>query len=101
VILFGHLGDGNVHVSVLGADPDDSRVDDAVLELVLQCGGTIRAEHGVGFSKAAWLERAWGAEEVAAMRSIKRALDPGNLLNPGAVLASVPVESSSRAPEDQ
>jgi FAD/FMN-containing dehydrogenase len=89
VIVFGHLGDGNVHVNVLGADPDDARVDDAVLELALRCGGTISAEHGVGVSKAAWLERAQGADEVAAMRSIKRALDPDNLLNPGAVLPSV------------
>jgi FAD/FMN-containing dehydrogenase len=87
VILFGHLGDGNVHVNVLGADPQDSAVDDAVLELVLGCGGTISAEHGIGVAKAAWLERARGAAEVAAMRSIKRALDPDNLLNPGAVLA--------------
>ena len=86
VILFGHLGDGNVHVNVLGADPADSRVDDAVLELALGCGGTISAEHGVGVAKARWLERARGAEEVAAMRAIKRALDPANLLNPGAVL---------------
>ena len=86
-ILFGHLGDGNVHVNVLGADPDDSRSDDAVLELVLECGGTISAEHGVGVSKARWLERARGADEVAAMRAVKRALDPANLLNPGAVLS--------------
>ena len=86
-ILFGHLGDGNVHVNVLGADPDDSRSDDAVLELVLECGGTISAEHGVGVSKARWLERARGTDEVAAMRAVKRALDPANLLNPGAVLS--------------
>ncbi len=88
VILFGHLGDGNVHVNVLGADPADERVDDAVLELTLRCGGTISAEHGVGIAKARWLERARGAEEVAAMRSIKRALDPENLFNPGAVLVN-------------
>jgi len=86
-ILFGHLGDGNVHVNVLGADPGDSRVDDAVLELVLSCGGTISAEHGIGVAKVRWLERARGADEVAAMRSIKRALDPDDLLNPGVVLA--------------
>ncbi len=86
VILFGHLGDGNVHVNVLGVAPEDERVDDAVLELALGCGGTISAEHGVGIAKARWLERARGAEEVAAMRAIKRALDPHNLLNPGAVL---------------
>jgi FAD/FMN-containing dehydrogenase len=88
VILFGHLGDGNVHVNVLGADPDDPSVDDAVLGLAIECGGTISAEHGVGVAKAGWLERARGADEVAAMRAIKRALDPQNLLNPGAVLTS-------------
>ncbi len=86
VILFGHLGDGNVHVNVLGAPPDDPRVDDAVLEFALRCGGTISAEHGVGVEKARWLERARGTEEVAAMRAIKLALDPHSLLNPGAVL---------------
>ncbi len=87
VILFGHLGDGNVHVNVLGAAAADLRVDDAVLELTLSCGGTISAEHGVGVAKARWLERARGPAELAAMRSIKHALDPHNLLNPGAVLA--------------
>jgi FAD/FMN-containing dehydrogenase len=86
VFLFGHLGDGNVHVNVLGADPDDTRVDEAVLELTLDCGGTISAEHGVGVTKAAWLTRARGEAEVGAMRAIKRALDPDGLLNPGAVL---------------
>ena len=86
VILFGHLGDGNVHVNVLGADPDDERPDEAVLELAIECGGTISAEHGVGVAKAAYLERARGPVEIAAMRAIKRALDPQNLLNPGAVL---------------
>jgi FAD/FMN-containing dehydrogenase len=87
VILFGHLGDGNVHVNVLGAAPDDVRVDDAVLELTLDCGGTISAEHGVGVEKAHWLERARGSAELAAMRALKDALDPEHLLNPGVLLA--------------
>jgi FAD/FMN-containing dehydrogenase len=86
VVLFGHLGDGNVHVNVLGAAPEDARVDDAVLELTLRCGGTISAEHGVGIEKAGWLERARGAAEVEAMRALKRALDPYDLVNPGVVL---------------
>jgi glycolate oxidase len=59
-----------------------------VLELAIECGGTISAEHGVGVAKAAYLERARGPVEVAAMRAIKRALDPENLLNPGAVLTT-------------
>lgn len=91
-ILFGHLGDGNVHVNLLGPAPDDERADDAVVELVLACGGTISAEHGVGVAKARWLERARGAGEVAAMRALKRALDPQGLMNPGVVL---PVEEAA------
>jgi FAD/FMN-containing dehydrogenase len=87
VILFGHLGDGNVHVNVLGAGADDASSDDAVLALVLEAGGTISAEHGIGVAKAAWLTRARGEAEVAAMRALKGALDPDWLLNPGAVLA--------------
>jgi FAD/FMN-containing dehydrogenase len=85
-ILFGHVGDGNVHVNVLGPDPDDHSVDEAVLRLVADHGGTISAEHGVGVAKARWLHLSRSTEEIAAMRAIKAALDPGNLLNPGAVL---------------
>ncbi|MDO8212831.1 FAD-binding oxidoreductase [Conexibacter sp. CPCC 206217] len=85
-ILFGHLGDGNVHVNLLGPDDDDECADDAVLELVLEHGGTISAEHGVGVAKARWLERARGTAQVAAMRAIKQALDPKALLNPGKLL---------------
>ncbi len=87
-ILFGHLGDGNVHVNVLGTPPEDPALDAAVLALALEAGGTISAEHGIGVAKAAWLERACGAAEVAAMRALKRALDPDGLLNPGTVLTS-------------
>jgi FAD/FMN-containing dehydrogenase len=86
-ILFGHLGDGNVHVNLLGLDRDDAFVDEAVLELVLEAGGTISAEHGIGVAKAAWLPRARSAADLGAMRAIKQALDPDNLLNPGVVLA--------------
>lgn len=77
-----------MHVNILGAEPAEDRVDDAVLELVLACGGTISAEHEVGIEKARWLERALGPAEVAAMRRIKQVLDPHNLLNPGVVLTS-------------
>ena len=84
VILFGHLGDGNVHVNVLGAD--DDRVDAAVLRVAAEHGGTISAEHGVGVAKAAYLGLVRSAAELRAMRAVKRALDPEGLLNPGAVL---------------
>jgi FAD/FMN-containing dehydrogenase len=86
VILFGHLGDGNVHVNVLGLEPGDYTVDEAVLRLAAECDGTISAEHGVGRAKARWLELVRPAGELRAMEQIKRALDPDGLLNPGVVL---------------
>ena len=86
VILFGHLGDGNVHVNVLGADPGDDAVDEAVLRAAVGHGGTISAEHGVGAAKARWLHLVRAPGELRAMAAVKRALDPAGLLNPGAVL---------------
>lgn len=85
-ICYGHVGDGNVHVNVLGPAPDDERVDDAVLELVLELGGSISAEHGIGRAKVGWLERDRGSEAVAAMRALKAAWDPRGTLNPGVLL---------------
>ncbi len=87
-VLFGHLGDGNVHVNVLGLDPEDDAVDAAVLKLAAQLGGTISAEHGVGVAKAASLGLVRGSGEIDAMRAIKAALDPEGLLNPGVVLTA-------------
>jgi FAD/FMN-containing dehydrogenase len=85
-VLFGHLGDGNVHVNVLGPPPDDESVEEAVLRLVAACGGTISAEHGVGRLKARWLSFVRAPEEIAAMAALKRALDADGTLNPGVVL---------------
>ncbi len=82
-IVYGHVGDGNLHVNVLGPAPEDQRVDDAVLELVLELGGSVSAEHGIGVAKVGWLVRDRGEETVAAMRAIKAAWDPAGILNPG------------------
>ena len=82
-IVYGHVGDGNLHVNVLGPDPEDQRTDDAVLELVLELGGSVSAEHGIGVAKVGWLVRDRGEETVAAMRAIKAAWDPAGVLNPG------------------
>jgi FAD/FMN-containing dehydrogenase len=87
VFMFGHLGDGNVHVNVLGPEPGDEAADAAVLELAARLGGTISAEHGVGVAKARFLSLVRSEAELGAMRAIKRALDPDSLLNPGCVLA--------------
>ena len=81
-LLFGHVGDGNVHVNVVGPPADDHGVDDLVLGLVVESGGSISAEHGIGTVKKAWLDRDRSPEEVHAMRAVKRALDPDGILNP-------------------
>ena len=87
LFLFGHVGDGNLHVNVLGPDPDDPAVDDAVLALVSRSGGSISAEHGIGRLKAAALHLSRSPEEIAAFRALKAALDPAGILNPGVLLA--------------
>ncbi len=84
-ILFGHAGDGNLHVNILGLDPDDDRADDAVFRLVAELGGSISAEHGVGIAKLPWIGLTRSAEDLAAMRAIKKALDPRGMLNPGVI----------------
>jgi FAD/FMN-containing dehydrogenase len=88
--LYGHAADGNLHVNVVGPPPEDEAVDAAVLELAIASGGTISAEHGIGVAKTGWLEADRGPADVAAMRAIKRALDPDALLNPGVLLPAAP-----------
>ncbi|WP_213455822.1 FAD-binding oxidoreductase [Rhizomonospora bruguierae] len=82
-IVFGHLGEGNLHVNVLGAGDRAEEVTDAVLKLVADRRGSISSEHGVGRAKARWLGLSRAPQEIAAMRAIKGALDPAGLLNPG------------------
>jgi FAD/FMN-containing dehydrogenase len=84
--LFGHVGDGAVHVNVTGVAPDDDRVDVAVLELVTSLGGSISAEHGIGSAKRQWLARTRSQAEIEAFRALKRAWDPAGICNPGVLL---------------
>ena len=83
VYVFGHLGDANLHVNVVGPAPDDEQVDDAVLRLVAAHGGSISAEHGIGRAKRRWLALDRTPAELAAFAAIKHALDPTDTLNPG------------------
>jgi FAD/FMN-containing dehydrogenase len=85
-IIYGHLGDGNLHVNVLGPAPHDERVDEAVLELVGEFGGSISAEHGVGVAKRRWLHLTRSPDEIDVMAAVKHALDPNGILNPGVLL---------------
>lgn len=84
-ILFGHAGDGNLHVNILGVAPDDDRPDATVLQLVAELGGSISAEHGIGVAKKPWLHMTRGPADIHAMRAIKNALDPAGILNPGVI----------------
>jgi FAD/FMN-containing dehydrogenase len=84
--LFGHAGDGNVHVNVTGLPPEDDRVDEAVLHMVGAFGGSISAEHGIGTAKRKWLSLSRSPAEISAFRAIKRALDPDGILNPNVLI---------------
>jgi FAD/FMN-containing dehydrogenase len=86
LVLFGHLGDGNLHVNVIGPDPDDEAVDGAVLRLVSDMGGSISAEHGIGRAKTGWLGLSRSPAEITTMRALKSALDPMGIMNPGVLL---------------
>lgn len=86
VWLFGHAGDGNVHVNITGVDADDDAIDAQVLALVAASGGSISAEHGIGRTKRSFLHLNRTAGEIDTMRAIKRAFDPAGLLAPGVLL---------------
>ncbi len=95
-VIFGHAKDGNLHFTLT---PDLSRPAEvahydgfmqALVTLVLEHGGHLKAEHGTGRNMAPFVERQWGADAVALMRRIKSLLDPLNLLNPGVLLSDDP-----------
>ena len=88
--LFGHIGDGNVHVNVTGLEPDDLNVDDRVMREVAELGGSISAEHGIGTAKRPWIHLNRSEEELSAFRRLKSALDPSGILNPNVLIPSVP-----------
>jgi FAD/FMN-containing dehydrogenase len=85
LVVFGHLAEANLHVNVLAAD-DQEKVTVEVLSLVASLGGSISSEHGVGRAKARWLGLSRSETEIDLMRSVKAALDPLGLLNPGVLL---------------
>ncbi len=89
VVNFGHAGDGNIHVNFMCDCADPAAVKRAracvgeIFALAVELGGTISGEHGIGYTKAPYLDLALGASAIDAMKRIKRALDPNNILNPG------------------
>jgi D-lactate dehydrogenase (cytochrome) len=92
--IVGHVGDGNFHLTLMvdRDDPEEVKVAKAfserLVERSLAMDGTCTGEHGVGQGKAKYLEAEHGAPALAAMRAIKQALDPHNIMNPGKIFAS-------------
>lgn len=84
LILFGHAGEAALHVNVLGPSPDDYSVDDAVLALVKEHGGSISAEHGIGRAKRNQL--GYSEAEATLRRGIKAAFDPHGIMNPAVLV---------------
>jgi FAD/FMN-containing dehydrogenase len=93
IALFGHIGDGNLHINVMKPDAMEKaeffahahEADPTMFELVRKHGGSISAEHGIGLLKKDFLHFSRSPEEIALQRSVKRALDPLNLFNPGKI----------------
>jgi FAD/FMN-containing dehydrogenase len=93
IALFGHIGDGNLHVNVMKPDDMDraaflaktKEADRAIFTLVKKHGGSISAEHGIGLLKKDYLGYSRSEAEIALMRGIKKVLDPAGIMNPGKV----------------
>ena len=89
VPCFGHAGDGNIHVNVMVKDKnneqemkDGHKAIEEIFQLVVDMGGTLSGEHGIGLSKAPFMDIAFNEAEIALFKSIKKAFDPNNILNP-------------------
>jgi len=89
ILIFGHLGDGNLHVNIMHDASNESEAVSAakaraeILELTVALGGTLSGEHGVGLSKLPFFSRQFSPAETALMRRIKAAFDPHGIMNPG------------------
>jgi FAD/FMN-containing dehydrogenase len=93
IMIFGHVGDGNLHVNILKPDgiSDDEfwknceEADTAVFSVVKKFKGSIAAEHGVGMLKRPFLQYSRSDSEISLMKGIKAAFDPDWIMNPGKV----------------
>lgn len=91
IVVFGHAGNGNLHVNFLYEPADPAQQQAArrglalLFETVLALGGTLSGEHGIGLDKRDWLPRAVGAPALLRMRQLKSVFDPAGILNPGKV----------------
>jgi len=88
IVNFGHAGDGNIHVNIMYHSNNKEEIKKAHLAMIevfdecIKLGGSITGEHGVGITKQEFLEKQLGARQMELLKSIKRAFDPNNILNP-------------------
>ncbi len=86
---FGHAGDGNIHVNVMVDGSSEEQLHNGheaikeIFQTVVDMGGTLSGEHGIGLSKAEFMNIAFTPQELQLFRDIKKAFDPNNILNPG------------------
>jgi FAD/FMN-containing dehydrogenase len=81
-VLFGHVGEGNLHLNVLRCPPErEAELYEPMMDLIARCGGNVSSEHGVGSRKRAYLSMSREPADIAAMRAVKGALDPTGYLN--------------------
>lgn len=91
IVNFGHAGDGNIHVNVMidreipGMDEKAQQAIREIFGATLDLGGTMSGEHGIGLTKAPFLDMELSPAQLAAMRAVKNALDPNNIMNPGKI----------------
>jgi len=90
VPCFGHAGDGNIHVNVMVKDKNNPKEVEKghsaiaeIFEFVVKLGGTLSGEHGIGISKAEFMNIAFNETEINLFKQIKKAFDPNGILNPG------------------
>lgn len=101
IVNFGHAGDGNIHVNVMvdlkesGMEEKIEKVMDEVFSAAVKLRGSISGEHGIGTSKAKYLNMELDSSTIAYMKLIKKTLDPNNILNPGKIF----LENTSAAPK--
>ena len=90
VHAFGHLGDGNIHFIVL-KDSDDpilkEQINKIIYEPIKKLDGSISAEHGIGLDKKSYLQLSRSAQEIMLMKTLKKVIDPNNILNPGRIFS--------------
>ncbi|MCL1980185.1 MAG: FAD-binding protein, partial [Proteobacteria bacterium] len=101
IVNFGHAGDGNIHVNVMvdlkqeGMADTVRRALDEIFRTTVKLGGSVSGEHGIGTAKAPYIAMELDEPTLAAMRAVKQALDPNNIMNPGKIFPEEVADSPS------